>query len=43
MKVIIIAIILGLSTSAFAQKEIKIEDAKNHVGDSVKIYTAVIL
>lgn len=37
MKTIIILLFCFLSSSASAQPEIKIEDVKNHVGDSVKI------
>lgn len=41
MKLIIVVLILVLSIPALAQKEIKIEDAKNHVGDSVRICTKI--
>ena len=41
MKVIFTALIILLSIPASAQKEIKIEDAKNHVGDTVRICTKI--
>lgn len=41
MKNIQLAIFCLLSASVFAQREIKIEDAKNHIGDSVKICTKI--
>jgi hypothetical protein len=41
MKHIITSIFCLLSFSVFAQKEIKIAEAKNHVGDSVKICTKI--
>ena len=37
MKIIIIVLLSLATFSSVAQKEIKIEDAKNHVGDIVKI------
>ena len=39
MKTIIVLLFCLLTNSAFAQQEIKIEDVKNHVGDSVKVCT----
>jgi hypothetical protein len=41
MKTIIVSLFCLLTICAFAQLEIKIEDAKNHVGDSVKICTKI--
>ena len=41
MKDILIAIFCLATLSSFAQKEIKIDDAKNHVSDSVKICTKI--
>jgi hypothetical protein len=35
MKTIILLLITALSLPAFAQKQIKLEEAKNHIGDSV--------
>ena len=37
MKTIILVLITALSLPAFAQKQIKLEDAKNHIGDSVAL------
>jgi hypothetical protein len=37
MKYFIISILTLLTFSSFAQKEIKIEDVKDHIGDSVKL------
>jgi len=41
MKDILIAIFCVTTLSSFAQKEIKVDDAKNHVGDSVRICTKI--
>ena len=41
MKDILITIFCLTTLSSFAQQEIKIDDAKNHVGDSVKICTKI--
>jgi hypothetical protein len=41
MKTILIIIFCLRSVLSFAQKEIKIDDAKNHVGDTVKICTKI--
>jgi hypothetical protein len=41
MKNILIAISCLATFSAFAQKEIKINDAKNHLSDTVKICTKI--
>lgn len=41
MKYILILAIVALTSPALAQKEIKIEDAKNNVGDTVKICTKI--
>jgi DNA/RNA endonuclease YhcR with UshA esterase domain len=37
MKYLILAILTFVTFSAFAQQEIKLEEVKNHVGDSVKL------
>ena len=37
MKTIILLLITALSLPAFAQKQIKLEEAKNHIGDSVTL------
>jgi len=37
----IVLIALFLSASAYSQKEIKVEEAKDHVGDTVKICTRI--
>ena len=37
MKSLLLITAVGLSTTATAQKEIKLEDAANHIGDSVKV------
>ena len=37
MKTIILLLITALSLPAFAQKQIKLEEAKNHIGDSVAL------
>ena len=41
MKNILIPLFCIAALSSFAQTEIKIDDAKNHVGDSVKICTKI--
>ena len=41
MKNILIVSLCLITFSSFAQKEIKIDDAKNHVGDTVKICTKI--
>ncbi|MDB5199255.1 MAG: hypothetical protein JWO92_1218 [Chitinophagaceae bacterium] len=41
MKYTVIIIFCLLSITASAQQEIKIEEAKNHLGDSVKICTKI--
>jgi len=41
MKFLIIAGLLCLSITAIAQTEIKIEDVRNHVGDSVKLMAKI--
>jgi hypothetical protein len=41
MKYIIIILLTTLSSFAFAQKEIKVEDAKMHAGDTVRICTKI--
>src|SRR5687768_16401544 len=41
MKDILIAIFCLTTLSSFAQEEIRIDDAKNHVADSVKICTKI--
>ena len=37
MKYLILSILTFITLTAFAQTEIKIEDVKNHIGDSVKL------
>jgi len=41
MKNLLIIIFSLVTVSTFAQQEIKIDDAKNYVGDSVKICTKI--
>ena len=41
MKHLFLAIIIAINFPAYAQKEIKVEDAKNHIGDSVTICTKI--
>ena len=41
MKKILLVFFLLATATLYAQKEIKIEDAKNHVGDSVRICTKI--
>src|SRR5450432_1639245 len=41
MKLILVALFCLTAFSSFAQTEIKIDDAKNHVGDIVKICTKI--
>jgi len=41
VKLLIIAGLLCFSITAIAQKEIKIEDIRNHVGDSVKLMAEI--
>ncbi len=41
MKIIIVLFLVTISFTSFAQQEIKIEDAINHVGDSVKICSKI--
>ena len=42
MKYFFLLIIAAITSPVFAQKEIKIEDAKNHVGDTVKICSKIL-
>lgn len=41
MKYFLLLIIAAITSPVFAQKEIKIEEAKNHVGDTVKICSKI--
>jgi len=41
MKYILVAILCISCTASFAQQEIKVDDAKNHVGENVKICTKI--
>jgi hypothetical protein len=41
MKYLLLIALAGFSATACAQKEIKIGDARSHVGDSVKIYSKI--
>ena len=41
MKYFLLLIIAAITSPVFAQKEIKIEDAGNHVGDTVKICSKI--
>jgi hypothetical protein len=41
MKYVLIIILVGFTIASSAQKEIKIEDAGNHIGDSIKIFTKI--
>jgi hypothetical protein len=38
MKYLLTTIFAGFTIVSFAQKEIKISDARNHIGDSIKIF-----
>src|SRR5258705_3629589 len=37
MKPLLLIVLSAITCSAFSQKEIKLEDVKNHIGDSVKL------
>lgn len=41
MKCILFSLIIFIQIPAYAQKEINIADAKNHIGDTVKICTKI--
>ncbi|MEO7294106.1 MAG: hypothetical protein ABIW34_13440 [Ginsengibacter sp.] len=41
MKYILLAIIIAIQIPAYSQSEIKIDDAKNHIGETVKICTKI--
>jgi hypothetical protein len=41
MKYLSTLVLAGFTVIAFAQNEIKIEDARSHVGDSVKIFSKI--
>jgi hypothetical protein len=41
MKNILTALLCFIMISAFAQTEIKVDDAKNHIGETVKICTKI--
>ena len=41
MKYLLIIILVGFTEVSFAQKEIKIGDARKYVGDSVKIFSKI--
>ena len=41
MKYLLIIILVSFTLASFAQKEIKIEDARNHIGDSIKIFSKI--
>jgi ATP-dependent helicase YprA (DUF1998 family) len=37
MKCLLLIVLTAITSSAFSQKEIKLEDVRNHIGDSVKL------
>jgi hypothetical protein len=41
MKYLILSILTLITVTVFAQTEIKIEDVKNHIGDSVKLMAKI--
>src|SRR5437773_271730 len=41
MRYLLIIIFAGFTAVSFAQEEIKIEDAKSHIGDSIKIFSKI--